>query len=154
VLGARPHQKDRTRGEVDIRAKQLTDFAVPGGSVSEAGVRANIDVALQYIEAWLRGSGAVAIHNLMEDAATAEISRSQLWQWVQRKARLSDGTTLDRDRYARLRDETLASLKRERGDAESRLDDAAALLDRLVLDEIFTDFLTVPGYELLVGGER
>jgi malate synthase len=90
----------------------------------------------------------------MEDAATAEISRSQLWQWLQREAPLSDGTTIDRDRYVMLRDETLASLKRERGDAESRLDDAAALLDRLVLDEIFTDFLTVPGYELLDGARR
>jgi malate synthase len=154
VLGARPHQKERTRGEVEVRAAQLTDFAVPGGTVSEAGVRANIDVALQYIEAWLRGSGAVAIHNLMEDAATAEISRSQLWQWLQREAPLSDGTTIDRDRYVTLRGETLASLKLERGDAESRLDDAAALLDRLVLDEIFTDFLTVPGYELLDGARR
>jgi malate synthase len=111
-------------------------------------------VSIQYLESWLSGNGAAAINNLMEDAATAEISRAQLWQWVQRKARLSDGTTLDRDRYARLRDETLASLKRERGDAESRLDDAARLLDQLVLDEVFTDFLTVPGYELLVGGER
>ena len=151
VLGERPHQKERARAEVEGRASQLTDFAVPGGSVSEAGVRANIDVALQYIEAWLRGTGAVAIHNLMEDAATAEISRSQLWQWVQRGARLSDGTTIDRLRYIALRGETLASLKRERGDAESRLDDAAALLDRLVLDEKFTEFLTVPGYELLIG---
>jgi malate synthase len=85
----------------------------------------------------------------MEDAATAEISRSQLWQWVQREALLQDGTTVDRARYATLRDQMLASLQRERGDTESRLDDAVALLDRLVLDEEFTDFLTVPGYELL-----
>ena len=154
VLSDRPHQKERTRSEVDVRAAHLTDFAVPGGSVSEAGVRANIDVALQYIEAWLRGTGAVAIHNLMEDAATAEISRSQLWQWVHRGARLDDGTTIDRERYAALRRETLAALVRERGDGESRLEDAAALLDRLVLDEEFTEFLTVPGYELLVGAVR
>ena len=154
VLGARPHQKDRTRGEVEVRPAQLVDFAVPGGTVSEAGVRANIDVALQYIEAWLRGSGAVAIHNLMEDAATAEISRSQLWQWVQREARLKDGATMNRERYGALRDEVLTTLKEERGDAESRLDDAAAVLDLLVLDESFTDFLTVPGYELLIGGDR
>jgi len=157
VLGARPNQKSRTRAEVDVRAAELADFAVPHGTVSEAGVRANIDVALQYIEAWLRGSGAVAIHNLMEDAATAEISRSQLWQWVQRNARLSDGSAMSADRYRALRDETLAALRAEtlaalraeRGDSASRLDAAAELLDKLVLDGIFTDFLTVPGYELL-----
>jgi malate synthase len=116
--------------------------------VSEAGVRANIDVALQYIDAWLRGSGAVAIHNLMEDAATAEISRSQLWQWVQREARLSDGTTMTRARYLAMRAETVAALTAG-ANGPSRLADAAALLDRLVLDESFTDFLTVPGYEAL-----
>jgi malate synthase len=154
VLGGRPHQKERSRGEVEVGAAQLTNFTVPGGTVSEAGVRANIDVALQYIEAWLRGSGAVAIHNLMEDAATAEISRSQLWQWVQREAPLADGTTVGRERYLRLRAETLAALKGERGGATSRLDDAAALLDQLVLDGEFTDFLTVPGYELLDAAGR
>ena len=152
VLGERPNQKSRTRGEVDVRAAELTDFSVPDGAVSEAGVRANIDVALQYIEAWLRGSGAVAIHNLMEDAATAEISRSQLWQWVQRKARLRDGTTMSADRYRALRDETLDALRTGRGGGASRLDDAAELLDQLVLDETFTDFLTVPGYERLSAG--
>ena len=149
VLGGRPHQKNRTRGEVDVRAIQLVDFTVPNGSVSEAGVCANIDVALQYIEAWLRGSGAVAIHNLMEDAATAEISRSQLWQWVQRKARLGDGSTIDRQRYLALRESTLAALLAERGAAKSRLPEAAVLLDSLVLDEAFNDFLTVPGYQQL-----
>ena len=149
VLGARPNQKERTRGEVSVGAAQLVDFAVPGGTVTEAGVRANIDVALQYIEAWLRGSGAVAIHNLMEDAATAEISRSQLWQWVQRQARLSDGSTIDGDRYRALREATLATLLAERGDGDSRLREAAELLDMLVLDETFNDFLTVPGYQQL-----
>jgi len=149
VLGARPHQKERSRAEADIRASQLADFAVPGGMVTEAGVRANIDVALQYIEAWLRGSGAVAIHNLMEDAATAEISRSQLWQWVQRDGRLADGTTMNRERYLAMREETCAVLMAARGDGDSRLGDAAALLDQLVLDPRFTDFLTAPGYQLL-----
>jgi malate synthase len=149
VLGARPNQKDRMRSEVNVHASQLTDFVVPDGVVTEGGVRANIDVALQYIEAWLRGSGAVAIHNLMEDAATAEISRSQLWQWVRREARLADGSTLSAARYSALRDEVLAALAAERGREVSRLTDAAELLDRLVLDSEISEFLTVPGYAML-----
>ena len=153
VLEDRLNQKDRTRAAADVSPAHLRDFGVPGGTVSEAGVRANIDVALQYIEAWLRGSGAVAIHNLMEDAATAEISRSQLWQWVQRNATLTDGTSMDRDRYVAIRSSTLEALIAERGEAEPALRAAAALLDRLVLDHEFTGFLTIPGYELLVGGE-
>jgi malate synthase len=153
VLGSRPNQKETLRTEVAAAAAPLTDFVVPGGTVSEAGVRANIDVALQYIEAWLRGSGAVAIHNLMEDAATAEISRSQLWQWVQREVRLADGSTLDRGRYGALSAEVLEALVRERPESKSALREAATLLDDLVLDEAFTDFLTVPGYERLIARE-
>ncbi|MFN8596169.1 MAG: malate synthase A, partial [Anaerolineae bacterium] len=82
VLGDKPHQKERLREEVDVNASQLIDFAIPGGAITEAGLRLNINVALQYVEAWLRGTGAVAIYNLMEDAATAEISRAQVWQWI------------------------------------------------------------------------
>ena len=81
VLGDRPNQKERLREEVSVTAAQLLDLRVPGGAVTEAGVRANVRVALAYLDAWLRGDGAAAIDNLMEDAATAEISRSQLWQW-------------------------------------------------------------------------
>src|SRR5438876_7689312 len=79
VIGEGPNQKDRLRSEVDVVAEDLLDFRVPGGRVSEAGVRLNVDVAIRYLDAWLGGNGAAAIHNLMEDAATAEISRSQLW---------------------------------------------------------------------------
>src|SRR5438552_7254763 len=91
VLGQRPHQKNRTREDVRVEARQLVDLAIPGGQVTEAGVRNNVSVALQYLESWLRGVGAAAIYNLMEDAATAEISRSQLWQWRRNGARLADG---------------------------------------------------------------
>ncbi|NUO63361.1 MAG: malate synthase A [Gemmatimonadaceae bacterium] len=147
VLGDRPNQKERRRDEVQVTARQLADFTVPGGATTEGGVRANIDVALQYLDAWLRGSGAVGIHNLMEDAATAEISRSQLWQWVQREAPLADGTRMSAERYRALRDEVLSSL--ERGAGDSRLPEAAMLLDELVLDEGFVEFLTLPGYRLL-----
>ncbi len=81
VLGERPHQKERSRDDVSVAPAELLDVAVPGGSVTEAGVRANVSVGLAYLASWLDGNGAAAINNLMEDAATAEISRSQLWQW-------------------------------------------------------------------------
>src|SRR4029079_4461752 len=81
-LGAKPNQVERLRPEVNVAAKDLLDLRVPDGQATERGLRLNVSVALQYLEAWLRGTGAVAINNLMEDAATAEISRSQVWQWV------------------------------------------------------------------------
>jgi malate synthase len=148
-LGDRPHQKERLREEVRVGAEQLSDLRVPGGTVSDAGVRLNVNVALQYLEAWLRGSGAVAIHNLMEDAATAEISRAQLWQWVHRGVRTADGTLVDAEHYRRVRTEELNALEGSRGDAPSRLGDAAALLDRLVLSDGFEEFLTLGAYGML-----
>ncbi len=146
VLGERPNQKEKMRSEVDVKASQISDLAIPGGKVSEAGFRMNVSVALQYIEAWYRGNGAVAIFNLMEDAATAEISRAQLWQWVHRGAKLDDGRVVDRAMYETIRDEELAKLGgREKG----RFADAATLLDELVLSEEFGEFLTLPAYERL-----
>ena len=150
VLGARPHQKDRPVEGYEVAASALLDPTVPGGQVTLAGVRNNVDVALQYIEAWLRGQGAVAIHNLMEDAATAEISRSQLWQWIRHGAPVADAGPMTADRYRAIRAEELARLEAERAGAEHRLRDAAALLDELVLAERFVDFLTLPGYRRLV----
>src|SRR6185295_13249071 len=91
ALGDRPHQKDRLREEVRVVDGELLDLTVPDGKITEAGVRNNISVALQYLSAWLAGSGAVAIFNLMEDAATAEISRAQLWFWVHHRGVLDDG---------------------------------------------------------------
>ncbi|HET9426259.1 MAG TPA: malate synthase A [Gemmatimonadaceae bacterium] len=146
VLGDRPNQKDRLRDEVVADGAALRRFAVEGGRVTREGVRTNIDVALRYIEAWLRGIGAVAIHNLMEDAATAEISRSQLWQWRENGVALAEGGTMTANTYESIRDEVLAVLAAEQG--LTRLRDAAILLDRLVLGQ-FEDFLTVPGSELL-----
>ena len=95
VLGAAPNQKDRLRDEVAVSADQLLDFTVAGGAVTVAGVRANVRVALAYLDSWLRGTGAAAIDNLMEDAATAEISRSQLWHWITRSVVLDDGSVFD-----------------------------------------------------------
>ncbi|HZF66773.1 MAG TPA: malate synthase A [Gemmatirosa sp.] len=148
-LGVRPNQKDRLRQEVDVRPEQLVDVRIPGGTITDDGVRLNVNVALQYLEAWLRGSGAVAIHNLMEDAATAEISRAQLWQWIRHGATTAQGTRVTREHYLAVREEELAQLKQARGPAEHRLHAAAELLDRLVLQETFDEFLTLGAYRLL-----
>ena len=99
VLGDRPNQKDKLREDVQVTAEQILDVGVPGGTITEEGARLNISVALQYINAWLNGNGAAAINNLMEDAATAEISRSQLWQWRQHGAKLSDGRPFTAELY-------------------------------------------------------
>ena len=146
VLGARPNQKDRLRADVSVVAEDLLDLAVAGGHVTEAGVRANVRVALAYLDSWLLGTGAAAIDDLMEDAATAEISRSQLWLWVTQAVPLDDGAPFTPDRYATIRDEELDRLG---GRAQGRLADATDLLDRLVLDDDFAEFLTLRAYGML-----
>jgi len=146
VLGPAPHQKGRLREEVSVSAADLLDLRVAGGRVTEAGVRQNVSVALAYLDSWLRGNGAAAINNLMEDAATAEISRSQLWQWRATGVPLDDGAPLSADRYRSIRDEELGRLG---GRSVGRLADAADLLDGLVLDDDFADFLTLRAYPLL-----
>jgi malate synthase len=148
VLGSGPNQKDKLRDDVKPDAAALRRFVVDGGQITPDGVRTNVDVALQYIEAWLRGQGAVAIHNLMEDAATAEISRSQLWQWVHNRVQLSNGGTMAANTYIEVRDEVVGALSQQSD--LSRLNDAVLLLDRLVLGD-FEDFLTVAGAQLLDG---
>ncbi|CAN5863960.1 malate synthase A [soil metagenome] len=146
ALGERPHQKERQREDVSLSAQDLLDVAVPGGAVSEGGVRNNVSVALQYMDAWLRGTGAAAINNLMEDAATAEISRSQLWQWRRHGARLADGRHFDAELYRGVRADELATLN---GDERGRLGESAQLLDELVLAETMPEFLTLLAYERL-----
>jgi malate synthase len=150
VLGDRPNQLDRQRPEVSVTAEQLLDVASTGGAVTEAGLRSNVSVALQYLEAWLRGNGAVAINNLMEDAATAEISRSQVWQWIHNGVRLPDGTEITADLVGRFEDEELAKIRSAIGDeawAGSRFDDARKLFERVALADDFADFLTVAAYD-------
>ncbi|HET6381415.1 MAG TPA: malate synthase A, partial [candidate division Zixibacteria bacterium] len=146
VLGDRPNQKDRWP-DVSVEARDLLDVRVEGGAITEAGVRTNVSVALQYVASWLAGNGAAAINNLMEDAATAEISRSQLWQWRVHAAQLSDGRPMSAELYAAIRDEELARL--QAAHPGLRWPDAAALLDELVLSDEFVEFLTLPAYPLL-----
>lgn len=146
VLGDRPNQKERLREEVDVQSYELLDMRVPGGAITEAGLRGNISVALQYLNAWLNGNGAAAINNLMEDAATAEISRAQIWQWIKHKSPLSDGRTVTRALYAELRDEELAKLG---GVTTGRYSDAVEILDKLILTDEFVEFLTLIAYDYL-----
>jgi malate synthase len=152
VLADRPDQRSARVDEAPLGAEvpgdpsELLDLRVDGGRVTEAGVRLNVSVALQYIDQWLRGNGAVAINNLMEDAATAEISRSQLWQWRVQRTPLDDGGALTPERYRAIRDREIALLD---GPQVGLLAEAADVLDRLVLDNDFVEFLTLPAYERL-----
>ncbi len=145
-LDGRPHQKDRLREDVHVTAQDLLNLKVPGGRITEAGVRLNVSVALQYLNWWLQGWGAVAINNLMEDAATAEISRAQLWQWIHHGARLDDGRPVTRALYEQIREEELAKLG---GREEGRYADAATILDTLVLADEFIEFMTLVAYDYL-----
>jgi malate synthase len=142
-LGDRAHQKDRTRSEVAVTERELTDTRIEGASVTEAGFRNNVSVGIQYMHAWLSGSGAVAIYNLMEDVATAEIARSQLWQWVHRGAKLADGRIVTRELYRTVRDDEVRKLGPAPG---LRAKEATLLLDKLVESETFADFLTHEAY--------
>jgi malate synthase len=150
VLGDRPNQLDKQRPEVSVTAEQLLDVTSAGGAVTEAGLRGNVSVALQYLEAWLRGNGAVAINNLMEDAATAEISRSQVWQWIHNGVRLPDGTGITADLVGAIEDEELAKIRAAIGDqawAAGRFDEARKLFERVALSDDFPDFLTTAAYD-------
>jgi malate synthase len=146
VLGERLNQKERQRDDVLVAPEQLLDVRIEGGKITDTGLRTNVSVALQYIDNWLRGNGAAAINNLMEDAATAEISRAQLWQWIRHGASTDDGAPITKGRYVTVRDEELAKLG---GIDVGRYRDAATLLDGLVLSDSFEQFLTLPAYSLL-----
>jgi len=152
-LGDKPHQKERLREDVSVQANQLIDFDIPGGQVTEAGLRNNISVVIQYIEAWLRGNGAVAIFNLMEDAATAEISRAQIWQWIHNpRGVLSDGRDITLDLVRQLADEETDKIKVVWGEVAfnaSRIGEARAIVDTLISSEDFAEFLTLMAYERL-----
>jgi malate synthase len=148
VLDNRPNQKQRLREEVVPDASRLLDVRIPGGQVTEAGVRANVKVSLEYLGNWLEGRGAVGIDNLMEDSATAEICRTQLQQWVRHRVVLEDGSRFELQRYRRILEEELQGLERA-GATVPRAAEAKALLTRLVEEEIPEEFLTLGAYERL-----
>ncbi len=142
VLGDRPNQLDRTREEVRVTAAQLLDVKDTPGQQTEVGLRSAVSVGIQYLATWLTGSGAVAINNLMEDAATAEISRSQVWQWLHNDVTLADtGEKVTRQLVERITDEEVAKL------APGDYDDARALFMEVAVADDFIDFLTLPAYE-------
>lgn len=143
VLGERRNQLDRLREDVIPDDRALINVAATEGTITETGIRNNIEVGIRYIESWLRGNGAVAIHNLMEDAATAEISRSQLWQWIYAHAITDHGEIITRQWVEDLLDEEFAKLERFDGD---RFTDARDIFEEVTLSDQFPTFLTLPAY--------
>ncbi|WP_159807007.1 malate synthase A [Cellulomonas citrea] len=147
AFGNRVDQRHRLREDVHVEASDLLDIASAGGqepgAITDAGVHQNVSIGVRYLEAWLRGSGAVALDNLMEDAATAEISRSQIWQWIHQQVVTAEGTPVDAQSVEQVLETVLAELPRFDGD---RFDDAASLFREVALGEDFPTFLTVPAY--------
>jgi malate synthase len=140
-----PNQYGRQRPDVQVTAKDLLDFR-PEKPITEAGLRNNVSVAIQYLGAWLSGNGCVPVYNLMEDAATAEISRSQIWQWIRSpKGVLEDGRKVTVELFRKILAEELARVQAMGG--EGRYDDAAKLFDRITADERYVEFLTLPAYQ-------
>ena len=156
VLGERANQVERTRDDVDVSAAELLDVPSTPGDITEAGLRANVNVGIQYISSWLRGNGAAAIYGLMEDAATAEISRSQIWQWIRHGAQLEDGRPITPELVRDLATEELERVREEIGDdewfeREGRPRESRALFEQVALSgrDEFVEFLTLPAYEQL-----
>jgi malate synthase len=152
VLGSRPNQLDKQRPEVSVTAEQLLDVRVPGGTITEEGLRLDVSVGIQYIESWLRGVGAAAINNLMEDVATAEISRSQVWQWVRHSSRLAEGPAVTPDLVREIADEEMTKVRERLGDelwAKGRFAEARQVFEEVALAEEFPAFLTLKAQRLL-----
>jgi malate synthase len=151
TLGRQPNQIERLREDVDVRGEQLVDVRVPGGTVTETGLRNDVSVGLQYLASWLSGNGAVGIFNLMEDAATAEIARSQVWQWQRNGVKLEEGPLVTPDLVREIEDEELGKIRETLGDAYGRFrwDDARRLFEEVALAPEFDEFLTLPAYAVL-----
>jgi malate synthase len=150
VLGDRPNQVDRQRDDVHVTAEDLLDLASTPGAITREGLRGNVEVALLYLEAWLRGLGAVGIHDLMEDAATAEISRSQIWQWVRNECRLEDDTLINAELVRQVLDEELAAILASVSGPEHEFAEARRIFEEVALADEFVDFLTLPAYDAVV----
>ena len=151
VLGGQPNQLHVRRDDVNVTRDDL--IAVPTGTRTDDGLRHNIRVGIQYLEAWLRGSGCVPLYNLMEDAATAEISRTQIWQWVRHRATTDDGQPVTRERVERAINEEMEVIRSELGDARfesGAFEQARTLFARVATATHFDEFLTLPAYEQLI----
>jgi malate synthase len=151
-LSGAPNQLHRRRGDVHVGADELLDLPATPGHITEAGLRTDVNVGFQYVSFWLGGRGAAAINSLMEDAATAEISRSQIWQWVHHKAKLEDGRTVTPDLVREILDQETAKIRDAVGEetwAKGRPDETREVFERVCLSEELTEFLTLPAYQYL-----
>ena len=152
VLGNSPNQIENKRDDVNITADNLLSVSSTGGEITADGLRTNVYVGIRYLASWLNGTGAAAINNLMEDAATAEISRAQIWQWVHHKCQLSDGTEITKDLVRSLIDEQLDLIAKEIGYetyTSTPYDEARKIFEQVALTDEFVDFLTLPAYKHL-----
>jgi malate synthase len=149
VLGDKPNQLGRLRADVHVDAAELLAIDKTPGGITETGLRNDVSVGLQYLASWLSGNGAVAINNLMEDAATAEISRSQVWQWLHNGVSVAEGPKVTKDLVERIIGEELASIKQQSGAAfdQARYDQAVSLFREVALADDYAEFLTIPAYE-------
>ncbi|MDQ2817273.1 MAG: malate synthase A [Candidatus Eremiobacteraeota bacterium] len=149
ALGSNANQLEKKRADVAVSASQLLDVGIQGASISERGLRANVSVTLRYLMSWLRGAGAAAIDNLMEDAATAEIARSQIWQWRTHGAAMSDGRPVSRELIAEILDQEVHEIRAADGARDTALADALRIFESVVLGPTFIEFLTIPAYDYL-----
>jgi malate synthase len=153
ALSSQPNQKGRLREGVKVSAGQLLDFNIPGGVITEAGLRTNINVGIQYIESWLRGAGAAALFNLMEDAATAEISRAQVWQWLHSPTgKLEDGRQVEARLVKGLIAEEMRKIEAQWGEehfSAGKFGTARSIFEELVFSDRFAPFLTLVAYPYL-----
>jgi malate synthase len=151
-LGGRANQLERQRNDVQVGAGDLLDLASTPGAITEAGLRANVNVGFQYLSFWLSGRGAAAINSLMEDAATCEISRTQLWQWIHHGAHLDDGRTVVPGLVRQILDEETTKIREQVGDevwSAGRPEETRRLFEGVALSPELVEFMTVPGYEYL-----
>jgi malate synthase len=155
VLGDKPNQVDRQRDDVDVSAADLLDVKSTPGDITEEGLRNDVNVGIQYISSWLRGNGAAGIYGLMEDAATAEIARSQVWQWLRHGAELTSGQRVTTELVKQFETEELERIRSEIGDdewfeKEGRPEESRMLFEQVALAEDFPEFLTLPAYDYLL----
>jgi len=149
ILGGRPNQIGRQRDDVAVTAEDLLNPEIEGGAITEGGVRTNVSVGIRYMASWLSGTGAAAIDNLMEDAATAEISRSQIWQWVRHGARLDNGMPVTAPMVEKIAAEELSRIREAVGEdmyRTGRFQRACEIFSEVALEDEFVEFLTLPAY--------